>query len=139
MSAGTGERRGQIGRRRALFLGLTAAGTVNPMLGDIHRVAQRGPDLAWRIASCESVGGSQSELIQHHIAHEGATEMLAELGRHREGEFGMLHFASVPALKVSEPRLRASVRIDVDVCDEFIRQVIRSRRHDVVEVGHRLE
>ena len=71
------------------------------MLGDIHRVAQRGPDLAWRIASCESVGGGKSKLVQHHIAHEGAAEMLAELGRHREGEFGMLHLVSVSGLQVA--------------------------------------
>ena len=102
MSAGTGERRGQIGGRRGLFLGLAAAGTVNPVLGDVHRVAQRGPDLAWRITGGESVGGSQSELVQHHIAHESATEVLAKLGRDREREFGVLHSASVPALKVSE-------------------------------------
>jgi len=74
---------------------------VNPVLGNIHRVAECGPDLTRRITCGESIGGSQSELVQHHIAHEGATEMLAELGRHREGEFGMLHTFSVSGLQVA--------------------------------------
>lgn len=83
-----------------LLLGLTAARTVDPVLGDVHRVAQRSPDLARRIAGRERVGSGDAELVQNHIAHEGATEMLTELGRHGEGEFGMLHPFSVSGLPV---------------------------------------
>ena len=85
---------------RGLFLGLASTGTMDPVLRNIHRMAQRGPHLAWRIAGCESVGSRQSELIQNNIAHEGAAEMLSEFGRDREGEFGMLHPFSVTGLPV---------------------------------------
>jgi hypothetical protein len=85
-----------------LFLRLTATGTVNPVLGNIHRVTQRRPDLARRITCGESIGGRQPELVQHHIAHEGAAKMLTEFGRDSEREFRVLHSARVPALKVSE-------------------------------------
>ena len=108
MSAETGEAEGRrVARRRAgwwdwrgaeltvLLLGLTAPCTVDPVLGDVHRVAERGPYLARRIAGGERIGGSDTELVQNHIAHEGATEVLAKLGRDREREFGMLHTFSV--------------------------------------------
>ena len=85
-----------------LFLRLTTTGTMNPVLGDVHRVAQRGPHVARRIAGGERIGCRQPELVQNHVAHEGAAEMLTEFGRDGEGEFGVLHSASVPALKVSE-------------------------------------
>ena len=75
---------------------------MNPMLGDVHRVTQRDPNVARGDAEGQSIGGGDPELVQNHIAHEGATEVLAELGRDREREFGVLHSASVPALKVSE-------------------------------------
>ena len=78
---------------------------MNPVLGNIHRVTQGCPDLARRIACGESISGRKTELVQHHIAHEGATKVLAELGRDREGEFGMLHPFSVTGLQVAVWRL----------------------------------
>ncbi len=73
---------------------------MDPVLRNIHRVAQRGPHFARGVTSGERIGGRQSELIQNNIAHEGAAEMLSEFGRDREGEFGMLHLVSVSALPV---------------------------------------
>ena len=85
----------------ALFLRPASTGTMNPMLGDVHRVTQRGPNVARGDAEGQRIGGRQPELVQNHVAHEGAAEVIAELGRDREREFGVLHSASVPALKVS--------------------------------------
>lgn len=79
----------------ALLLRLATTSTVDAVLGDIHRVAQRRPHVARRIARSERVRGGNSELVENDIAHKGATEMLAKLGGHREGEFGMLHSFSV--------------------------------------------
>ena len=78
---------------------------MDPVLGNIHRVAQRGPHLARGVTSGERIGSRQSELIQDNIAHEGATKMLSEFGRHREGEFGMFHPFSVSGLQVAVWRL----------------------------------
>jgi len=75
----------------ALLFRLAPPSTVDPMLGDVHGEAERDPHIARRIAGRKSLGRRQSEFVEHHIAHEGATEVFAELGRDREGEFGMLH------------------------------------------------
>ena len=80
----------------ALLLRLAATGTVDPMLGDVHGQAERDPHIARRIAGRESLGRRQPELVQHHIAHEGATEVLAKLGRDREREFGVLWMKAWP-------------------------------------------
>ena len=68
------------------------------MLGDVHRVAQRIPDLARRIAGGEGVGGRKAKLVENNITHEGPPEVLAELGGHGQSEFGMLHPFSVSGL-----------------------------------------
>ena len=68
------------------------------MLGDVHGEAKRDPHIARRIAGREGVGRGQPELIQDDVAHEGAAEVLAELGADGKGEFGVLHPFSVTAL-----------------------------------------
>ena len=83
-----------------LFLGLTTTGTVNPVLGDVHRVTQRDPHIARSMTRGEGIRRRHPELVQNDVAHEGAPEVLAELGSHREGEFGMLHPFSVSGLPV---------------------------------------
>ena len=45
-------------------------------------MAQRDPHLARSISRGKGVGRRQPELVQNHIANEGATEVLAELGGH---------------------------------------------------------
>jgi len=84
----------------ALPFGLAPPSTVDPVLGDVHGQAERNPHITRRIAGGESLGRRQPELVQHHIAHEGAAEVLAKLGRDREGEFGVLHLVSVSGLPV---------------------------------------
>jgi len=111
------------GRRVRLLLGFASAGTMNPVLGNVHCVAQRSPDLAGRIASGERIGGRQSELVQNHVAHESAAKVLTEFGRDRAREFGVLHSASVPALKVSE---RAETRRERRIRRQHLPRVRRA-------------
>ncbi len=68
---------------------------MDPVLGDVHREAERYPDIARRIARGESIGGRQPELVQNHIPHEGPAEMLAKLSGDRQSEFGVLHRVNV--------------------------------------------
>lgn len=71
------------------------------MLGDVHGEAERDPHFAGRIAGREGVGRGQTKLVQNHIAHEGAAEVLAELGGHGQGELGVFHPFSVSGLRVA--------------------------------------
>lgn len=61
------------------------------MRGHVHRVAQSHPHIARRIAGGESIRRGQSELVQNHVAHEGAAEVFTKLSRHGERKLGMLH------------------------------------------------
>ena len=64
---------------------------MDPVLGDVHGEAERDPHIARRIAGRKSLGGGQTELVQNDVAHEGAAEVLAELGGDGQGKLGVLH------------------------------------------------
>jgi hypothetical protein len=123
---------------RALLLRLAPPGTMDPVLGDVHGEAERDPHIARRVAGSERVCGRQPELVQNHIAHEGAAEVLAELGGHGQGELGVLHRINNSEVTAMTTRLGVGAN-RVYVCHELVRQVVGCARHDVVEVGHRVE
>lgn len=91
-------------KNQELFFGLTATGTVNAVLGNVHRQAQRDPHVARSVTRSERIGGRKTELVQDDVANEGAAEVLTEFGLNREGEFGMLHPFSVSGLPVEVGR-----------------------------------
>ena len=84
-------------KKRELLLRFTTAGTVNPMLGHVHRAAQSDPHVTRSGTGSQRISRGCPETVEDYIANESPPE-IAELALNREGEFRMLHPLSVSAL-----------------------------------------